>query len=411
MQLVTPSFEVGQDDAYLYVRLSCRHTKAQEARIVAEGHTFGCFIEPVYLPLQFPCAVDSLGETCALDKPSPTCTYDAAAQTLTVRVKKRELGQVAGLESLRPQILSNAEMAQMEKDAREHVEFPYGLMYTHEPLPHAYVGMIRSGKVPILDVADPTTMPLDARTTRAEDLETQKWDEGMYLDSYVDMDGEVQAVIAVTPKVLGNVPEPQLEASMGPVPCAKQASALLLQVLFAYLYEMHLSYNDASTESAWTLCKLCRSLSCFAEARPDETGLHDVLRASYRRALTYPLYRSWALCERVQQEMHALLSDTDVKSRLLYMLRDIDGMLALAPTGTGLAEPMEMVLHVVWDVWLAPLQVWVQAVDNAELHALAAHLPIALSKEQIGSPGEWDLALLEWAAREADEHGEAGGFV
>lgn len=411
MQLVTPSFHVEQDESHVHVSVSCVDAKVTEVRIVAEERTFGCFVDPVYLPLHLPCAVESVSETCALTS-SPHCTYDVKTHTLIVHVKKRVYGEhFPGLDALRPQILSDDEMAQLEEASRPQGEHPYGLMSSHAPLSHAYAAMTKNGRVPILDIVDPTVVPLAERTTRAEELETQKWDEGMYLDSYIDMDGEVAAVMHVVPALLQeDMPSGTEPAWTGPLPPTEQAKACLVQVVFAYLYEMHVSYNDASTESAWTICKLCRSLTCFSEPLPQGTDTLHVLRSSFRRALTYPLYRSWALCERIRCDAHKLFGLPDAKARILHMLRDIDAIFALAPTGTGLTEPMELALQLVWDAWLAPLEAWVHAASTDDISAMASSWDVRMSKDAVGTPGEWDLEALEWAAREAQEHGE-GAFV
>jgi len=148
--------------------------RVAEVRVVAEERTFGCFVDPVYLPLHLPCAVESMSETCAMTTSSHG-TYDPKTQTFTVHIKKRVHGEhFPDLEALRPQILSDNEMAQLEEASRQQGEHPYGLMSSHVPLSHAYAAMMRNGRVPILDIVDPTVVPLAERSMRAEELETQK---------------------------------------------------------------------------------------------------------------------------------------------------------------------------------------------------------------------------------------------
>lgn len=295
----------------------------------------------------------------------------------------------------------------MERDAaRAPAAHAYGFGQ-RDPLPDDYVALTRGGQVPFLDVEDPTRMPANEREARAEALETDKFDEGMYLDNVVDLDGDVAGVIQVTPRILtdacalpSSVPAPRS------VPPQAAAHAFLVQLLFAYVYELHVSYNDASPESAWTLCKLCRSIACFVDPSAPTDA---VLRASYRRALTYPLYRSWALCERVRNDMVQILQTSDVQARLCTALQDMDAMFALAPTGTGLTEPVETVLRLVWDTWLAPLQAYVSQAPADEWFALARTLTPP-TKEAVGEPSGWDLEVLDMLARESIAEG-AGSFV
>ena len=72
---------------------------------------------------------------------------------------------------------------------------------------------------------------------------------------------------------------------------------------------------------------------------------------------------------------------------------------------------MEIVLQLIWDVWFAPLEVWVQTLTPEDIRALASTILIPMSKADVGNPGDWDLDTLEWAAREAADEGEIGGYV
>lgn len=334
------------------------------------------------------------------------CSFDTHTHILQVRLTKSEKGiTFPDLDTLQPQFLSQEQQAQLERDAaRRPAVHAYGFGQT-DPLPDDYVTLMRTGAVPYLDVADPTHMPVDDRTARAEALETDKWDEGMYLDNAVDFEGDVAAVVKVIPRILTDAVQPAT-VTPGPTPPTTAAQAVLVQILFAYLYELHVSYNDASPESAWTVCKLCRSIACFSEPA---ASIPSVLRASYRRALTYPLYRSWPLCERVRQDMIRLLNADDAQERLLAALHDLDAIFALAPTGTGLADAVETTLRLVWDTWLAPLQRYVSQAPTDEWHPLAQRLTPP-SQDEVGEPGGWDLEVLDLLARESIAEG-TGRFV
>ena len=113
----------------------------------------------------------------------------------------------------------------------------------------------------------------------------------------------------------------------------------------------------------------------------------------------------------MHKDLYSLLSKCDAKARILHVLRDMDAIFALAPTGTGVPEPMEIVLQLIWDVWFAPLEVWVQTLTPEDIRALASTILIPMSKADVGNPGDWDLDTLEWAAREAADEGEIGGYV
>lgn len=190
---------------------------------------------------------------------------------------------------------------------------------------------------------------------------------------------------------------------------------LLAQILFAYLYEDRTSLHDPTPESAWTICKLARSLACWVDPLDTDEAMHATMRGLWRRALTHPLYRSLDLCAQTCKDAASLLA-TDARARILHVLNAIDGIFALAPEGTGLPEHVTVVLQLVWDMWLAPLQTFVaHALTDDQLSTLHRAFTDAASTsstwlEAVGTPGAWSLEALHAAAVEARLHDE-GGFV
>ncbi|WFD39279.1 uncharacterized protein MJAP1_002250 [Malassezia japonica] len=433
MQLTTPAYRLQQDAASVTVRVSCAETKAVSARAVAEGTTFGCFMDPVYLPLTFPAPVRRLDVVVSLDAANTVdgCSFDAAAMELVVRLEKEVHGTTfEGLERLQPQILSKTEMQALERDAQRlekeedsarsapapvpaptpapapTVQFPVGLLC--EPLASpAYTALVAAGRIPYMDILDPTPLSNAERECQAEKMEGEKWDEGMYLDSTVDLDGEIAGLL----KQRLSFAERSEDIAETRTPAPARAAAFLAQLLFAYLYEDRTSFQDPTPESAWTVCKLTRSIVCWTDPLDLSPGLDATLRASYRRALTYPLYRSTAVCARVCEDAAELLSSAP-RTRILHVLHAIDALFALAPTGTGLAEQATTVLRLVWELWIVPLQAWVShAATDAQLEAVRAAFarharPTPSFLVEIGTPGDWDLAALDAAAEEARLHGE-----
>lgn len=229
-------------------------------------------------------------------------------------------------------------------------------------------------------------------------------------DATVDPDGLVQGVLAYKLAAPSAAPPSQSAADVD----SARAETLLVQVLFAYAYEMRASYGDATPESAWTICKLCRSLVCFTE--PD-SDVYQTLRALYRRALTQPLYRSWAVCERVRGDVADLLGGPDAVSHALGAISQIDAIFSLATTGSGNPDAIECVLRILWDLWLAPLRAWL-GVPGRDLQPLSARVRHVCAPprdeyafmQDVGEPGSWDLPALEVAAKEAVAEG-GGGFT
>ena len=95
----------------------------------------------------------------------------------------------------------------------------------------------------------------------------------------------------------------------------KQLHTTLVSILFAYMYDARVTGHDPTSESAWTICALT---PCFV-ALVDHDTVSATLIASYRRALAWPLYRSFALCNKVQADVASLL-ERGVKATLQALL-------------------------------------------------------------------------------------------
>lgn len=109
----------------------------------------------------------------------------------------------------------------------------------------------------------------------------------------------------------------------------------LLTLLFAYAYETRTTQHDPTPESAWTLASLIPAFSALDPPPYDATPSTDpshftadelaaTFTASYRRALAFPLYRSFALAEACRADVAALLArGKRVVARCLLEAKDI----------------------------------------------------------------------------------------
>lgn len=80
----------------------------------------------------------------------------------------------------------------------------------------------------------------------------------------------------------------------------------LLILLFATSYDTRTTMADPTPESAWTIISLT---PLFTSLLPSDSyaTVSSALKASFRRALSFPLYRHWELCQTVQKDVAGLL--------------------------------------------------------------------------------------------------------
>lgn len=110
----------------------------------------------------------------------------------------------------------------------------------------------------------------------------------------------------------------------------------LLTLLFSYAYECRTTQHDPTPESAWTSGVLTPAFTALdpapysADSAPPDLHaffadeLAATLSSSYRRALAFPLYRSWALAEQCRADVGELLeSGKRVVVRCLLEMKHI----------------------------------------------------------------------------------------
>lgn len=79
----------------------------------------------------------------------------------------------------------------------------------------------------------------------------------------------------------------------------------LVDILFAYSYEMRINEEECTCESGWTITKLSSSLSWLEQF----TDLNQVMHNSVQRSLIYPLYRNWNLSLKVMKDVQNILNN------------------------------------------------------------------------------------------------------
>ncbi|ORZ09506.1 box H/ACA snoRNP assembly protein Shq1 [Absidia repens] len=154
----------------------------------------------------------------------------------------------------------------------------------------------------------------------------------------------------------------------------------LVDILYAYCYNHRTSEGENSVESVWCIGTLSSTISSLEQF----STLKDAVLACYRRALAYPLYRNWTLCEKVLQDVYIMfkLGKRAILKALLEMKDLFDH---------------HDIYYVYSKIWLDDYCVWIQHASDAVLRTLAHELHhFALQKADI----DWDLEELEEVARQ-----------
>ncbi|KAJ2745515.1 hypothetical protein GGI20_002119 [Coemansia sp. BCRC 34301] len=158
----------------------------------------------------------------------------------------------------------------------------------------------------------------------------------------------------------------------------------LVDILFAYSLDHRINQGDSTVESLWTIGAVSPTLSNLETF----SALRLTVVACFRRALAYPLYRNWELCEKVLEDVYVLFK-LGLRAILKVMLE------------VKLMFDHHDIYYVYSKLYLDDYCVWLQtAASDKAIKSLAHELHhFDIEKEEIG----WHLEEFEDLALQTSE--------
>ncbi|GAB1598247.1 protein SHQ1 homolog isoform X1 [Argonauta hians] len=436
--MLTPRFKLSQDDVFLHIIIDAVLAKISDAEIHVDDDEFIFYSTPYYLRLHLPGSVIEDGRE--------KCTYNDGKFSVqfpkkTVREHFEGLDMITKLltpkgnysaKSPLIEVLhdesSSTNPAEEEIKGESNAEEEFNWYFEQRPptasdsYPHQYsygFANKRSGVFKnladefsgICDVGNPDEVSPEVRTQERYKLESKQFDPDYYIADFQDDENIIKRLCSYicpwnSEESDGNNEKlspnfelteqqrytlTQLPKKHYLLDDARDVSGVylsLVDILFAYSYDVRTTEADKTVESAWTVAKLSSTLSCF------ETffNLKDVVTACFRRSLSYPLYRNWNLSQTVLSDVVCILQR---------------GQLFILKCLLEIKELMQEynVHYILNDLYITDYCVWVQTVCRNRLESLATELQgLTIRKEHC------DLELQDWeniAIGEMDSSGES----
>ncbi|KAI8915548.1 SHQ1 protein-domain-containing protein [Gorgonomyces haynaldii] len=379
--MITPLFEITQNQTHLFIKIKCPYIKQQELETMVNENEFRFYCKPYFLRLEFQ---KKLQEESRL-------VYDADQMVCEVDILKQEQGEFTDLDLLtnltkkpqQPMIedLSVAlEMEESELDWSHPQEFIEPLeknTYGFNNLYQGYGQTVLQMAHDIIDLQDLDQSSLQSRREFRLMQEELRFDPEHYMADLMD-DEEIQRLIQFKPETHRLLKRQQENQQIEIVFTEKQREIMLqlkykeylidpshlksiylglVDVVFAHQYNHRTTEGEPTVESAWTICKLSATLSCFDVF----TSLEDVVKSIQRRALVYPLYRHWELVQKVWKDV--LVAFKLGKLQILQILLDCKFIL----------ERNE-ITHVFDRIWITDYCTWIQQANDKNIKSLAKEL-------------------------------------
>ncbi|XP_071816381.1 protein SHQ1 homolog [Apostichopus japonicus] len=442
--MLTPAFEVCQEDDFLTLIIKARFARVSETEIFVDGKAFKFYSKPYFLRLTLPGALVEDGRE--------TANYDPEKGTFTIRFPKETPGEkFDGLDMLtqlmaptgsdsasepfiEPLATKDEEDIKLADEERQDVkedeedeegedgdinwevdQTPCSLDEDEivGPVKYGFAGR-RSGVFSrlqeelssIVDVPDPDHMTAKEKREARQEEEAEKFDDEHYLADLYEEE-TIQQLLNYKPVWQKQKKEDQLtqEECVNPSPDlikfteAEREQMLKLprkeflldknMEIEAYMGLLDVifayAFNHRSTEgdnSVESAWTICK-LSTTLSWLDTQSTPRDVLVSSVRRSLCYPLHRHWEL---------AISTVDDVKT--IFHLGRNQILKALLEVHRLLSEDDPR--YILNELYITDYCVWLQGQPQEKIQKLALSLDkVKLSKEDV----DLDLNELEEAAR------------
>ncbi|KAK5809819.1 SHQ1 protein-domain-containing protein [Linnemannia elongata] len=435
--MITPKFTVSQDNDTVTIVIKAPHIKTQNVDFEVDGAVFKFNLKPYFLRLTFPGnvvdderakATYNVGEgelTVILPKETPGEDFPDLDMLTKLLVRKGDLSTDKQIKRPLIEVIGSGETLegtrQVEKDEDFDWEMPQEIRQEVIRMKHTgswvrygfnnrYSGFfthVQETANDVLDVYDPEHATLEQRRENRIQRENSKFDDEYYMSDFMTEE-EIQHILKYKTQWWNEL-QMNLSGEDSSVPVkpfsakeqelmrdlprreyilenTKSAYLTLIDILFAYSYDLRTSEGDTSVETAWTICKLSPSIAALDQF----TTLKETLLASFRRALAYPLNRNWNLAEKVLQDVYVILKlGRRGILRALLAIKDV--------------LDHDDIYYIYSKMFVEDYCVWIQSASEKVIRTLAHELHhFKLDKSELG----WHLEELEALAKETPEEEE-----
>ncbi|XP_072934922.1 protein SHQ1 homolog [Epargyreus clarus] len=321
--MLTPRFKLSQDENHVFITLHAPYTNVGETEIHVDGQNFLFVSAPYFLRLRLPGKI--------VENDEAKGKYDCDSGDFNLQFVKETPGEKfenldmitsllapRGIPDVNPSLVQELEETgiSIEDDEEEIPEdrFTYGFA---SKISKDFCDIGKEFPQ-IFELRAPERVAVDTRHHLRTQYENHKFSSDHYIADYFDEELLEPYLKAVAP---WNAPDFKADSDftedeigiLKELPNKhyiltkkehREVMLSLVDILFASCYDKRTTLNDASVESSWTINKVSPTLTWFCTFN----DMKEVLIACYRRAISFPIYRNFELCNRVKDDLASLLS-------------------------------------------------------------------------------------------------------
>lgn len=408
--MLTPNFELDQTEEYLIIKIKARFANVNETEIDVNGSQVTFYSSPYYLKLHLP------GEVVETD--SSAGSYDWDSYVFTFKINKVNPGEnFPDLHLintfLAPQKKSHTVNPSIEilneNSENDDDESDIDCNFLQNPLSEDISVCIKYGFAnqtqhafnnyndeffEIIEIKNPDNLDFDKRKSMQVTTELADFCEDHYLADLMMAPDELKTILNFkafwfdSHCALDDTQKNDLK-SFGNKEYLlnkddkKSALLSLVDIIYAYCYNIRTNLGEENSESAWLINKLSSTLSWFRNF----DSFDEVVQSCIRRSLCYPLYRQWDLSILVLSDVRKVFENGCVC--LLKCLLDVYKMF-------NLSEPR----YLLNQLYIKDYCIWIQQLKSSHFETIIKLFDdIKIEKGLL----QLDLEELEVAAMSVDE--------
>jgi len=413
--MLTPNFELDQTDDYLIIKIKARFANVNETEIDVNGTQVTFYSSPYYLRLHLPNEVE--------ETDSSSGSYDWDTYTFTFKLNKVNPGEIfpdldlinkfltpkKTTHTINPSIEVLNENCVDDDDDDDDDEESIDCNFLQKPISeeniictkYGFANQVRNAFnnfndefFEVIEIKNPDDLNFDQRKSLQVTKELSDFCDDHYLADLMMEPDEFQSVLNFKPfwfSTQCSLNDSQISVlkSFGNKEYLlnkedkKSALLSLVDIIYAYCYNIRVNLGEENAESAWIINKLSSTLSWF---RIFDT-FDEVVLSCVRRSLCYPLYRRWDLSILLLSDVRKIFENGCVC--LLTSLLDIYKMF-------NSSEPR----YVLNQLYIKDYCIWIQQLKSTHFETVIKLFDC--SKIEKGLL-QLDLDELEVAAMSVDE--------
>ncbi|CAI5448703.1 unnamed protein product [Caenorhabditis angaria] len=375
--MITPIFWITQDGEKLTIRIRAPHANLKELDYDHSQQMFIFSCQPYFLRLNFKQMVDEYGSGRGqqIQYDTDKCEFLIYVQKMHKNEHFEDLDMISELlrapetpKHARDLVEEIGEYLEEEdqgdgeeylekqdniRDLTEEIEKSqekgngYGFGWTK----YGIIERLRDEIGRVVDLEYPEDLGIGERARECGQLDEEAFDAGRYLVDTIQPEDVLNQIITsdfrgkleITDEDREKLKEIRKIIDFSKLDNISIANSLI-DIIYAYLYDARVNEwdDEPSCESGWTCSKLSPSLAYFVKWNNVEEAVKGVIR----RALTYPLYRSWQLSQKVVDDLKIVFRSG--KSAILHVLCEIHRCFIASGEFKYLLNDLFITDYIVW---------------------------------------------------------------